>query len=568
MQGPVVDVVILLLMVLFFGRQQRSRPELFFRFWFAGWVAVSLSVMVGVVPLAPDQVEWSDVMRANGMLLAGMAFLLSFLVTRGQLRRMILIGLTFAVPALMVMDVAVVGHPPAWLLGGLLLVGQAGGMHAVHLLVPPEWVARRRALIAICLGFGAAMLAMVPASAQNALPNLIVAEVFLSVAVLYCGAYARRGFTGLAGALGFVAWGTFYLVPVWLPETTGSMRVFYEFWNVPKYFVGFAMVLQTFEDSRNDFERLAKVYGTLYRDFRMMYENHPHPMWIYDAATKKVLSVNVAATEDYGFSEQELLELRMTDLELAEEGEQDPAHDLLLQPTDGHRTRHRHKDGSVAWVHVVDRGILFQGAEARLVIARDVTRQMDINRELARQAHHDALTGLPNRVLLEDRIRHCLDRSAAGERKAVLLTIDIDHFKVINDTYGHLVGDECLKAVAGRLKSKIRQVDTIARAGGEEFIAIVGGLRNVADARKVTAALLGMFEAPVRLSCGVISVTVSIGGAMFPDDGLEITELQAKSDQALYAAKRGGRNRAMFASTTHIPGAGERPAAATLAAIG
>jgi diguanylate cyclase (GGDEF)-like protein len=109
-------------------------------------------------------------------------------------------------------------------------------------------------------------------------------------------------------------------------------------------------------------------------------------------------------------------------------------------------------------------------------------------------------------------------------------------------------------------------MDTIARAGGEEFVAIVGGLRSAADARKVASVLLAMFETPLHLSFGVIPVTVSIGGAVFPDDAIDAAELQRKSDEALYGAKRSGRNRVVFASAESPSNLSEHPGRAWLPA--
>jgi diguanylate cyclase (GGDEF)-like protein len=100
--------------------------------------------------------------------------------------------------------------------------------------------------------------------------------------------------------------------------------------------------------------------------------------------------------------------------------------------------------------------------------------------------------------------------------------------------------------VAERLKSKIRKVDTIARTGGEEFMAVVGGLNNVADAEKVAEALLRVFDLPLALSIGEVGVTVSVGVAVYPDDGMEADVLRGLSDEAVYRAKREGRNRAAY----------------------
>ena len=162
-------------------------------------------------------------------------------------------------------------------------------------------------------------------------------------------------------------------------------------------------------------------------------------------------------------------------------------------------------------------------------------------------AERDVLTGLPNRLFLEERITRCLAVSEKEHLKAAVLTIDIDHFKQVNDRYGHLVGDECLKEVAGRLKTKVRGIDTIARTGGEEFTLIVGRLGNQEDAMKICSALLGLFESPVRLPQVELTLSVSIGVAMYPDDGPTYDKLRMLSDEALYHAKRTGRNRAAFA---------------------
>jgi diguanylate cyclase (GGDEF)-like protein len=148
--------------------------------------------------------------------------------------------------------------------------------------------------------------------------------------------------------------------------------------------------------------------------------------------------------------------------------------------------------------------------------------------------------------MLEDRLAQWLTRCIREESMGAFLTVDIDHFKRVNDTYGHQVGDECLKITAERLRSRVRQVDTIARTGGEEFTIVIGGLKTREGAEKVCSELLKLFETPVTIPGQQIHLTVSIGVALYPDDGCEIEVLRRSSDQALYRAKRSGRNRAMF----------------------
>ena len=163
-------------------------------------------------------------------------------------------------------------------------------------------------------------------------------------------------------------------------------------------------------------------------------------------------------------------------------------------------------------------------------------------------AHHDVLTGLPNRLMLEERIVQCLRDCERTKHFGAVFTIDIDRFKQINDTYGHLTGDECLKIVAARLRGAVRHTDTIARTGGEEFTLVACSLSNREGAAAIANQILSLFRDPVVVLGNEIAVTVSAGCALFPEDGLEAEALRRRSDQALYEAKRTGRNRIVFAT--------------------
>ena len=308
------------------------------------------------------------------------------------------------------------------------------------------------------------------------------------------------------------------------------------------------MILKVFEETADDKARMAETFRDLYEDFRLLYDTHPHPMWICNESRGRFLTANEAATKEYGYSITEFQAMTMHELELPHDPEAEEVDSVLGEPAEGVRVRHRHKDGRVVWVNMVEREIVYLGQAARLVIARNITERLKLDRELSFRAQHDVLTGLPNRQLLEERLEECLQLCRVEERRAAVLTIDVDHFKLINDTYGHLVGDECLKEVAGRLKSKIRKVDTIARTGGEEFTAVVSGLNKASDAEKVAASLMRVFEAPVELPFGALGVTVSVGVAVYPDDAVDATTLRRLSDEAMYRAKRAGRNRAAYSA--------------------
>jgi diguanylate cyclase (GGDEF)-like protein len=152
-------------------------------------------------------------------------------------------------------------------------------------------------------------------------------------------------------------------------------------------------------------------------------------------------------------------------------------------------------------------------------------------------ASHDQLTGLPNRRLYVDRFEQAAAKAKRSRSGFGLLVIDLDKFKLVNDTLGHEAGDELLRVVSGRFRSVLRQVDTIARTGGDEFTIILDGVRSRADAEIVAEALRKCLEAPIPLKEGAYCASASIGAAVYPEDGATQTRLQAAADERMYARK-------------------------------
>ncbi len=177
---------------------------------------------------------------------------------------------------------------------------------------------------------------------------------------------------------------------------------------------------------------------------------------------------------------------------------------------------------------------------ALVLTLRDVTEQRQMERELTHRAFHDALTGLANRVLFLDRVGHALSRSERSGAVTGVLFIDLDDFKVVNDTQGHAVGDELLVAVSLRISTALRASDTAARLGGDEFAVLVEDARRPADVDTIAAGVLALFAEPFQLKSGAVRVTASIGVAT-TEDSVDATELLAHADLALYSAKAAGR---------------------------
>jgi len=166
--------------------------------------------------------------------------------------------------------------------------------------------------------------------------------------------------------------------------------------------------------------------------------------------------------------------------------------------------------------------------------------------ELERLAHYDPLTDLANRFLLGVQLQHALERAARHNDKLVVMEIDLDGFKSVNDTLGHPAGDQLLRIVAQRLKSTLRSEDIVARLGGDEFAVVVEACREAAEASRVAEKLIAVIAEPMQIDGTTASVTSSIGLAVYPTDGSDTTALLRAADTALYVGKREGRNTFRF----------------------
>ncbi|MCZ7572023.1 MAG: EAL domain-containing protein [Ardenticatenaceae bacterium] len=182
-------------------------------------------------------------------------------------------------------------------------------------------------------------------------------------------------------------------------------------------------------------------------------------------------------------------------------------------------------------------------------LAAIAIEQRQLTDRLAYQAQHDSLTGLPNRVLFEDRLQQAIAQAARRAELLALLFVDLDRFKLINDTLGHAVGDSLLQQVAWRLERRVRRTDTIARMGGDEFTLVATELKDPQGAARVAEKLLDALKTPFEVEGHELFVTGSIGISLFPDDGQDVTELLRKADSAMYRAKEQGKNEYQFYST-------------------
>jgi diguanylate cyclase (GGDEF)-like protein/PAS domain S-box-containing protein len=177
---------------------------------------------------------------------------------------------------------------------------------------------------------------------------------------------------------------------------------------------------------------------------------------------------------------------------------------------------------------------------------RDISEQKRAEEQIRHMAQHDALTELPNRMLLHDRIGQAIAQAQRNQEVLALLFIDLDRFKTVNDSLGHAVGDRLLKTVAERLVTCIRGSDTVARIGGDEFVVLLGDLVKPEDARYVAQKVLDALSDPVTIDGHELNVTPSVGICAYPHDGADVEALMRNADTAMYYAKQMGRNNFQF----------------------
>ena len=206
-------------------------------------------------------------------------------------------------------------------------------------------------------------------------------------------------------------------------------------------------------------------------------------------------------------------------------------------------------DGRKAWFLSRGTSLIGKDNELYVIITHSpITDLKEAENEVQKLAYFDNLTGLPNRLMLNDRLLHALDWAHRQDESLAVMFLDLDHFKVINDSLGHAAGDELLKSVAKRLTGCTRKSDTVARLGGDEFIILLPNIKHFGDVTNLANKVLHGISRPFRLKGREIYTSTSVGISFFPDDASDAEALIRNADLAMYQAKERGRNAYMFFS--------------------
>ena len=282
-----------------------------------------------------------------------------------------------------------------------------------------------------------------------------------------------------------------------------------------------------------------------------VFDQWPTGALVFSPVTLQILAANPASLRSLGYSLEEVRRLRFNEI-FSVEGLESQA--LMARLRDATMRAsiemiQRCKDGSRRNVEARCYHMTFGGEEALGVAVNDVTVRRVVETQLLERhqhldhlAHHDQLTGLPNRVYLAANLPGAIEQAKKAGSVLAILFLDLDRFKHINDSRGHETGDKLLKTVAQRIRSTVRGEDAVVRMGGDEFVVILKDVQSTAQVNETAERINQALSAPMVLDGRTVVTTVSIGVALFPRDGADMGELLRHSDTAMYQAKDRGRN--------------------------
>jgi diguanylate cyclase (GGDEF)-like protein/PAS domain S-box-containing protein len=279
--------------------------------------------------------------------------------------------------------------------------------------------------------------------------------------------------------------------------------------------------------------------------FRLMFDSNPVPMIVCALDDERILGVNDAAIEHYGYSRAEFEKLAIGDLQAFESRPPwagDHSNDELTART----WKHVKADGALIDLAIYSRQLVYGERPAVLLALMDITERKRAEARLAFMAQHDGLTGLPNRTLLRQQMDELLLHTRRSTDKVAVLVLGLDSFKAVNDTLGHGIGDKLLRGVAKRLRSSLREEGTLARLNSDEFAAVQSGMTRPEDAVLLAKRLLEAVGEPYLLDGHSVVIGASIGIAMAPGDGDDSEKLLKHADMALSRAKNDSRGTFSF----------------------
>jgi diguanylate cyclase (GGDEF)-like protein/PAS domain S-box-containing protein len=529
--GDCISAVIVGLLVVIFGSVLRRSSDDRLRFWFLSWVMLLIHSLL----------QWwgrgrtAHVLATDAMALAGTVFYMAVSPVCKDRRSTLVLALTYGIPAVVYCTLAAADLHAPWLLLAIVSVTVPATLW-LHLRsdVDRSYILAKTLVLLIA---GALIGVFTYTGDNKAGTDILLAGTFAFNALSLYRHFRRLTVGICTSILGFLTWGTIWPFASWL-QHAGGARLPAMWCNIPMIFVAVGMLLTLLEQET----RAVALQAARNRD---LYDRSLCGLF-RSTLDGRVLDCNQTLAELNDCSSREQM-IGMSVFESYADPEE-----------------------RVRWAEELRSNGVVEGVEIRLVsgtgemrtvllnaklrydeqrqpldiegVILDVTERVRLRDELAYLAQHDPLTGLPNRVLLADRASQALARALRHARPMAVLVIDLDRFKHINDTYGHDVGDKLLQAVTERMRARLRACDTLARVGGDEFVAILEEISQPEDALNVASDLLASLEDRIALGELNLRASVSVGVAVFPEDGTSFEDLRVHADHALYCSKEAGRH--------------------------
>jgi diguanylate cyclase (GGDEF)-like protein/PAS domain S-box-containing protein len=256
-----------------------------------------------------------------------------------------------------------------------------------------------------------------------------------------------------------------------------------------------------------------------------------------------IRDINRTGHERLGYTRDEIIGMHVTELDPPEFAAEVPKRFEEIEKRGAiFESAHRCKDGTIMPVEIHSRVIELEGKKMIFGVVRNISGRRTSEQRIAQLAHFDTLTNLPNRALFYDRMDQAVARARRYQQKFAVLFLDLDGFKQVNDRFGHHAGDRLLGMVAERLAENVRDMDTLARVGGDEFVFILNNIEHPDNAILVANKILESFSRPFDVNGNACVIGCSIGIAIFPDDADDSETLVKMADDAMYLAKSGGKN--------------------------
>jgi diguanylate cyclase (GGDEF)-like protein/PAS domain S-box-containing protein len=546
MQDNVLSVVMAVLFVFFLWSLNRSRSDRRFRLWVIGWSLVMVHFLsllwhpaVGLGLL----VRQANI--ASLEILAGVCFILSEAAVLQHRDRMVKVIASAVVFGLGTVVVIFFFPSVQWILFFSIPIGNGVAIELGRRYLRHEKT-KFYSLVILILVCSAWMLGTMALHRPALMIASIPTEIFLINAILFATTYDFDRPGVVTTVIGFVLWAASASLTIALRRMGTADSWFPSILHLPEFLVAIGMTMIVFEDDTQAALDLAHEHETLFNA-------NPNSVWIYDRHTLQFLSANEASANKHGYTVEQLLEKRITDMIPPERRATTESDISTMKRLENRRTVHLRRDGSSFPVSVTAYDVRFRGRDARMAIVVDLTEFDSMQEQLIYQMEYDTLTSLPNRRKLLPMLTGIFDQAQKEQTTCAVLVLQIERTERINEIYGYGIGDAVLKTVAKLLRNAVGPLDAVGRTAGSQFTIGLAALADSEEAIFNAQRIQDLFEGLLTVEGYRLDITATIGMAVYPEDSDDMAALWRDAMRAhKLAQKPGGQSPARVSRTLSL----------------